>query len=217
MPGALTAKGQATRSRIVEGAAAVLREQGIAATTLDDIMARTRTSKSQLFHYFPAGRDGLLLLVAQFEADQVLEDQQPYLGRLDSWEAWEQWRDVVVKRYEEQGDHCPLGSLFHQVGRSTPIVDSVARLSTVNRTAKPHAAVDIPPSTGRALDCQGALPLCDDKIGLASPKSGACRGHHPCGSQADEPSSRAKRRYRSAERRSAAAPSAPTTRPQNAP
>lgn len=120
MRGELTAKGQATRSRIVEGAAAVLREKGVGSATLDDIMARTSTSKSQLFHYFPSGKDELLVAVAQFEADQVLEDQQPYLGRLDSWQAWEQWRDAVIRRYEAQGDECPLGSLFLQIGRSTP-------------------------------------------------------------------------------------------------
>ncbi|MFG3250480.1 TetR/AcrR family transcriptional regulator [Streptomyces sp. NPDC048187] len=120
MRGELTAKGKATRRRIVEGAAAVLRERGVASTTLDDIMARTATSKSQLFHYFPAGKDELLVEVARFEADQVLADQQPELGRLDSWEAWQRWRDVVVERYEAQGDQCPLGSLFLQIGRSTP-------------------------------------------------------------------------------------------------
>ncbi|MEU1159281.1 TetR/AcrR family transcriptional regulator [Streptomyces sp. NPDC005921] len=116
----LTAKGRATRRRIVEGAAEVLRERGVGTVTLDDVMARTGTSKSQLFHYFPAGKDELLLAVAEFEAEQVLEDQQPYLGRLESWADWERWRDVVVERYEEQGDTCPLGSLFLQVGRSTP-------------------------------------------------------------------------------------------------
>ena len=120
MPGELTAKGRATRGRIIEGAASVLREMGIARATLDDVMARTGTSKSQLFHYFPGGKDELLVAVAQFEADRVLEDQQPYLGCLDSWRAWEQWRDVVIDRYEAQGDECPLGALFLQVGRSTP-------------------------------------------------------------------------------------------------
>ncbi|GAA2682004.1 TetR/AcrR family transcriptional regulator [Streptomyces lunalinharesii] len=120
MTDAPTAKGRATRARIVEGAAEVLREQGVAHTTLDDIRGRTGTSKSQLFHYFPAGKDELLLAVAQFEADRVLEDQQPHLGRLDSWESWHRWRDAVVERYERQGDHCPLGTLFLQVGRSSP-------------------------------------------------------------------------------------------------
>jgi AcrR family transcriptional regulator len=120
MRGVLTPKGQATRARIVEGAAQVLREKGVAITTLDDIRERTGTSKSQLFHYFPDGKDQLLLAVAQYEADQVLADQQPFLGCLDSWEAWYQWRDAVVERYESQGDHCPLGALFLQIGRSTP-------------------------------------------------------------------------------------------------
>lgn len=120
MPDAPTAKGRATRARIVEGAAEVLREQGVAFTTLDDVRGRTGTSKSQLFHYFPGGKDELLLAVARFEADRVLQDQQPHLGRLDSWESWRQWRDAVVERYERQGEHCPLGSLFLQVGRSSP-------------------------------------------------------------------------------------------------
>ncbi|MDT7841959.1 TetR/AcrR family transcriptional regulator [Streptomyces justiciae] len=120
MTEAATAKGRATRARIVEGAAAVLREQGVAVATLDDIRGRSGTSKSQLFHYFPEGKDQLLLAVAQFEADRVLEDQQPHLGQLDSWESWLRWRDAVVERYELQGDHCPLGALFLQVGRSRP-------------------------------------------------------------------------------------------------
>ncbi|MFG3206698.1 TetR/AcrR family transcriptional regulator [Streptomyces sp. NPDC048192] len=116
----LTAKGEATQKRIIQGASDVLREKGVALATLDDIMARTQTSKSQLFHYFPGGKDELLLAVARFEAERVLAEQQPYLGRLDSWQAWQNWRDLLVERYEEQTDDCPLGALFLHVGRSTP-------------------------------------------------------------------------------------------------
>ncbi|HEX2401894.1 MAG TPA: helix-turn-helix domain-containing protein, partial [Mycobacterium sp.] len=76
----LTQKGRATRQRIIEGAAAEIREHGVAVATLDDIRARTQTSKSQLFHYFPDGKDQLLLAVAEHEAQMVLDDQQPYLG-----------------------------------------------------------------------------------------------------------------------------------------
>ncbi|WP_433454230.1 TetR/AcrR family transcriptional regulator [Streptomyces sp. CA-142005] len=151
MGGKLTAKGRATRSRIVEGAAAVLRERGVASVTLDDVMARTSTSKSQLFHYFPAGKDELLLAVARFEADQVIEDQQPYLGCLDSWEAWERWRDVVVERYEAQGDQCPLGSLFLQIGRSTPGARAI--VIELMRRWQESLAAGI-----RALQSTGRLP-----------------------------------------------------------
>ncbi|MDA5140213.1 TetR/AcrR family transcriptional regulator [Streptomyces sp. AD681] len=151
MRGELTTKGRATRRRIVEGAAVELRERGVASTTLDDIMARTATSKSQLFHYFPAGKDELLVEVARFEADRVLEDQQPQLGRLDSWEAWQEWRDVVIERYETQGDQCPLGSLFLQIGRSTPGTRAI--VVELLRQWQESLAAGI-----RSLQGSGALP-----------------------------------------------------------
>ncbi|TDC77659.1 TetR/AcrR family transcriptional regulator [Streptomyces hainanensis] len=147
----LTSKGRATRERIIEGAAAVLREKGVAFTTLEDVMARTHTSKGQLFHYFPEGKDELLVAVARLEADRVLEDQQPYLGSLDSWEAWERWRDVVIERYEAQGDSCPLGSLFQQVGRSTPGARAV--VVEMTRRWQESLAAGV-----RALQAAGRLP-----------------------------------------------------------
>lgn len=121
----LTAKGQATRKRIIEGAATEIRQRGVAATTLDDIRARTQTSKSQLFHYFPDGKDQLLLAVAQQEAQTVLDDQQPHLGALTSWAAWQRWRDAVVDRYRRQGQHCPLAVLMSEIGRTTPGAQAV--------------------------------------------------------------------------------------------
>lgn len=115
----LTAKGRATRQRIIEGAATHLRSDDPGDMTLDEVRAITGTSKGQLFHYFPGGKEDLLLAVARYEADRVLSDQQPHLGALTSWAAWERWRDAVVARYRAQGTNCPLGSLMSQVG-STP-------------------------------------------------------------------------------------------------
>jgi AcrR family transcriptional regulator len=113
-----TAKGQATRQRIIDGAAAEIRVNGAVATTLDDVLAHTGTSKSQLFHYFPRGKEQLLLAVADQEAARVLSDQQPHLGQLTSWAAWQRWRDVVVGRYRRQGQQCPLSTLMSEIGRT---------------------------------------------------------------------------------------------------
>ncbi|MFG6192702.1 TetR/AcrR family transcriptional regulator [Nonomuraea sp. JJY05] len=121
----LTRKGAATRQRILEGAAAHIREFGVAATTLDDVLAATATSKSQLFHYFPGGREELLLAVARLEADRVLENQQPALGELTSWPAWQRWRDTVVDHYRRQGRLCPLNSVTSQLGSRTPAAQAV--------------------------------------------------------------------------------------------
>lgn len=123
----LTTKGEATRRRIIEGAAAAIRSQGVGDTTLDDIRDRTQTSKSQLFHYFPGGKEQLLLAVAEHEAQLVLADQQPYLGELTSWAAWQRWRHAVVERYRDQGQHCPLGVLMSEIGHSTPGAQAVSR------------------------------------------------------------------------------------------
>lgn len=155
MQGALTPKGQATRARIIEGAAEVLRELGVAEATLDDIRLHTGTSKSQLFHYFPDGKDALLLAVAQYEADRVLDDQQPYLGCLDSWDAWYQWRDILVARYEAQGDFCPLGSLFLQIGRTRPGARAI--VTELMRNWQANLAAGI-----RALQRNGHVPTALD-------------------------------------------------------
>ena len=121
----LTPKGAATRQRIIDGAAAEIRLNGAVATTLDDVMARTGTSKSQLFHYFPRGKDQLLLAVAEREAARVLSDQQPHLSALTSWAAWQRWRDVVVERYRQQGQQCPLATVMSEIGR-TPGAQAVS-------------------------------------------------------------------------------------------
>ncbi|GAB3744186.1 TetR/AcrR family transcriptional regulator [Amycolatopsis oliviviridis] len=123
----LTRKGAATRQRIIDAAAEEIRERGVGAATLDDICRRSGTGKSQLFHYFPDGKEQLLMAVAEWEAGQVIEDQQPYLGQLTSWQAWHDWRDVVVERYRRQGVHCPLGVLITEIGRHTPAAQAVTR------------------------------------------------------------------------------------------
>lgn len=121
----VTKKGLATRRRIVEAATEEIRRRGTNATTLDDVCLRSGTGKSQMFHYFPGGREQLLLAVAEFEAQNVFEDQQPYLGQLTSRAAWEAWRDLVVSRYRDQGVYCPLGVLIADVGRHTPAAQAV--------------------------------------------------------------------------------------------
>jgi len=123
----LTAKGAATRQRIIEGAAEVIREVGVGEMTLDDIRMRTATSKSQLFHYFPHGRDELLLAVAQFEADRVLRDQQPHLSDLTTWESWQRWKAALLRRYRGQGTTCPLAVLMSELGRTEPAAQAVTR------------------------------------------------------------------------------------------
>jgi AcrR family transcriptional regulator len=126
----LTAKGTATRQRIIDGAATYLLRDEPGEVTLDDIRAITGTSKSQIFHYFPGGKEELLLAVANHEADRVLSDQQPHLGTLTSWASWERWREAVLARYRAQGRHCPLAALMSQIGNTAGAAEVSSALLT---------------------------------------------------------------------------------------
>jgi AcrR family transcriptional regulator len=125
-PTQLTPKGAATRARIVEAAADLVLAHGVGGTSLDDIRAGTATSKSQLFHYFPDGKNELVAAIAAFQAERVLQAQQPFLDRLDTWPDWQGWRDAVVAHYGSQPHWgCPIGALTSELINSDPSRASV--------------------------------------------------------------------------------------------
>jgi AcrR family transcriptional regulator len=121
----LTVKGAATRQRIVEGAAELVRARGVPSVGLDDIRAVTSTSKSQLFHYFPDGRADLMRAVARYEADKVIEEQMPHLGDLTTWRKWQTWRRRVIKMYDAQRAGCPLSSLTSPLRGADPAMREI--------------------------------------------------------------------------------------------
>lgn len=112
----LTARGRATRQRIVEATGRQILAAGIGGTSLDDVRAATLTSKSQLFHYFPGGKAELVRAVAQWEGEQLFAAQTPEIHDLSTWESWERWRAGLVGYYLGLGRWaCPIGSLATQL------------------------------------------------------------------------------------------------------
>ncbi|MGO8950349.1 MAG: TetR/AcrR family transcriptional regulator [Ktedonobacterales bacterium] len=111
-----TRKGQQTRRRIVEAAAARMLTNGVGRTTVDEVIEAAGVGKSQMYHYF-AGKDDLVEAVIAYQTAQVLSPEGPHLGPLDSWEAWQQWRDAVVRLQAGAGcvGGCPLGSIASEL------------------------------------------------------------------------------------------------------
>src|SRR5260370_16230512 len=114
-----TANGRATRKRIVAAAAALIRERGVAETSLDDVIARAGVSKSQLYLYFP-GRAALLRGVVAHNGELVLDAQEPHLGSLESWKAVRAWLDALVELQVAAGARggCPVGALVGQLAET---------------------------------------------------------------------------------------------------
>ncbi|MDN3359498.1 TetR/AcrR family transcriptional regulator [Actinomadura sp. DC4] len=118
-----TAKGLATRARIIAAAAEIVSEQGVAATAIEDVRKEAGVSGSQLYHYFNDKRE-LIQAVVAYQAQAAVELQAP-LGRLDSIEAFRAWADFHIELQEQRqcAGGCRLGSLVPQVAEA----DSQAR------------------------------------------------------------------------------------------
>jgi AcrR family transcriptional regulator len=66
-----TAKGIATRERIVDAASILILEHGVEAAKLEDIQAAAHVSASQLYHYFE-DKSALILAVIDHQTEAVL-------------------------------------------------------------------------------------------------------------------------------------------------
>ena len=114
----LTAKGARTRARIVEGAAALIHERGVAATTLEDVKVAAEVSGSQMYHYFP-DKDELVQAVIDYNADAIVSRNRQALGGADGVEVWRKMVITAAKRTKAKGG-CALGSLVGQLAETDP-------------------------------------------------------------------------------------------------
>ncbi|MCW2521880.1 MAG: putative TetR-family transcriptional regulator [Frankiales bacterium] len=116
----LTPKGRATRARIIEAAAVLIFERGVAGTAIDDVRRAAEVSGSQMTHYFQDKRS-LVHAVIGYQLDAILEfHTQPRLGKLDSLEALRLWADLNIEKavaLDLQGG-CSFGSLAAELAES---------------------------------------------------------------------------------------------------
>ncbi len=118
----LTAKGRATRERIVAAASELMLQRGVARTTIEDIQEAAAVSTSQMYHYF-ADKSDLVAAVIDFQTDHVLGVQHLGLDRIDSIKDLYRWRDIMVNLVRSMGcaGGCPIGSMANELSESDPI------------------------------------------------------------------------------------------------
>ena len=165
-----TARGRATRERIVTAAAALIRERCVAQTSLDDVIERAGVSKSQLYLYFE-DRAALLREVVAHNTELVLVAQEPHLGSLESWRAIRTWLDALVQLQVAAGARggCPVGSLVGQLAEDDERTRSVL--------AESFARWEEPLRRGlRAMQERGKLNRRADTARLATATLAAIQG-----------------------------------------
>ena len=129
----LTSRGLATRNRIVEAAAELMHVRGVAATTIDEVLASSATSTSQFYQHFDDKAD-LVYDVISIRADEILSWQRLRLEKVDSFRGLHHWRDAMVQRCTLRRGlwGCELGSLAAELSDS----DDKARVSLAEHFAE---------------------------------------------------------------------------------
>ncbi|MEV4571320.1 TetR/AcrR family transcriptional regulator [Nonomuraea sp. NPDC049419] len=125
----LTARGAKTRARIVAAAAELMYVKGVGDTTLDDVLAASGVSKSQLYHHFD-GKESLVRAVIDHVGERVIQRERDALAHVSTIPGLRRWRDALVQnnalRHGAYG--CALGTLASEVSDQ----DELARRALVH-------------------------------------------------------------------------------------
>lgn len=177
----LTARGVATRNRIVLSAAELMHVRGVAATTIDEVLAASMTSKSQFYQHF-ADKAELVYEVITLRADEILSWQRMRLEKVDSFRGLYQWRDAMVQRCTLRRGlwGCELGSLAAELSDT----DDRARVSLAEHFAQWQAMLAA--ALGRMRD-GGVLSAEMDGSALATGLLAAVEGGYLLSQTAHDP------------------------------
>jgi TetR/AcrR family transcriptional repressor of nem operon len=112
----ITSKGQATKEHIVETAATLIGQFGVAGTSADDVRKAAGVSGSQLSHYF-GSKQALVRAVITHQSDPELVVGHPMLAPLDSIDALRTWADAAVDHLDHGSGYgaCTLAMLAGSV------------------------------------------------------------------------------------------------------
>jgi TetR/AcrR family transcriptional regulator, transcriptional repressor for nem operon len=116
MPGEpRTGRGRASRERIVERAADLFAERGIAGTSVDEVLAAAKAGKGQFYYYF-RNRDELTAAAVGYRCAQVIDGLTQALGAVSSLAGLEQALAGFIAGFEQTGlPGCPIGTLATEV------------------------------------------------------------------------------------------------------
>jgi len=120
-----TAKGRATRERILQAATAVILDDGLSGLNLKKVRTAASVSGSQLTHYF-VDKQALIRAVIGRQMEIVLEfHRQPKLGKLDTFDDFENW--IEANRRYVRGIGYDGTSTYHALAGRLAKSDDATR------------------------------------------------------------------------------------------
>ncbi len=169
-----------TRAEIMDAATQEFARAGYGGARVDEIAARTRTTKRMIYYYF-GGKEQLFTAVLERAYSVIREaEQQLDVEHLDPVAGIRKLAAVTFDHHEAHPDFIQLVSIENVYGAahiagsdelrrlSSPAIDVSGRSGTTPR-GRPARAVGAPGATGRACRARRSPRTC------AGSRSGRCR------------------------------------------
>ena len=152
-----------TRQRMVESALQLFHQQGIHATTVDQVLEKSGTGKSQFYHYFK-NKEGLIHAVL-VNFYNLLRSGSVVRTRFESWSDLKKWFRFFID-YQKSIHHsrsCPVGTIGNDLTSDQELLRQDVRLifecmkgSLTDFFSRMKERGDLPPQT----DPQGLADFC---------------------------------------------------------
>lgn len=112
-----------TRSKMIQVAFDLFHQQGVNATSVDEILEKSGTGKSQFSHYFK-NKEGLVHACLQSFLSLLQSGQVPVKQDLESWQDLEKWFHFFVARQESTGCQrgCPIATIANEITTNDELI-----------------------------------------------------------------------------------------------
>jgi len=120
---ARSANGEKTRLRMLRAAGDLFHQQGVAATSPDQIIEASGTGKGQFYHYFRS-KEGLVHAVLLNYLDGIHAGANPAYFEIKEWKDLERWFLVhleLQKRFKMTRS-CPFGTIGNGVTEKDELI-----------------------------------------------------------------------------------------------
>lgn len=103
---------QSTKLRMINSALDLFHRYGVNGTSVDQVLKKSKTGKSQFTHYFKT-KDGMVGATIQYLHEIIQTGQTPTGYNVKSWSDLESWFQTYIDFQESIGCErsCPMGTI----------------------------------------------------------------------------------------------------------
>ncbi len=118
-----------TRLKMVQTAFDLFYKQGVNATSVDEILEKSETGKSQFYYYFKS-KEGIVQAVLAYFYDLLKNNKLPGKHTFDSWEDLENWFRffITVQKGINCERSCPIATIGNDLTNDQDLLRQDIRL-----------------------------------------------------------------------------------------